>query len=77
MRTINYLIALFVLVQVFSHASGFIWNSLNVEELFQNSDQTFDTLAVDLDPSELPCLEQFKRFVDQSKTRQEWALSCK
>lgn len=58
--------------------SAFTWNRQNIEALFANSDVIFDELSVAWPPEEeSTCLDQFRVFVNQLKTTQGWAISCK
>lgn len=76
MKTIHFF-AIILLLQVARTTLAFTWNRQNVDQLFLNSDRIFDEIAPTLDPvDELPCLDQFKIFVNQLKVRQEWAITC-
>lgn len=73
----THLFATILLIQSVSYSFAFTWNRQNVDQLFLNSDTIFDEVAEGLVPEEIPCLDQFKIFVNQLKARQIWAVSCK
>lgn len=73
----SHILATILLIQVISACFAFTWNQNNINALFENSDDIFDQVSQGLEPEELPCLDQFKVFVNQLKLRQEWAISCK
>lgn len=51
---------------------GFAWDEFNIERLFNNSDEVFGNIKIDQD--QRVCVQDFKKLVDDLKSKQEWAL---
>lgn len=51
---------------------SFAWDKLTIQTVFANSEDVFSTLQHD--HTERVCVDEFKKFVDDLKINQEWAL---